>query len=84
LVRALDGTDVDAFLSGAEPVGRNGAAVDAADCPGIFQGGEVAADGFGGDAEELSQEGHTDPAAAGNKLGNLLLALLGEHIPSIA
>jgi hypothetical protein len=58
--------------------------MDTADSACCFEGGEVAADGFGGDAEALSQHGHADPAGAGNKLGNLLLALLGEHIPSVA
>ncbi len=84
LVRPLDGPFVDAFLGGAEAVGGNRTAVDTADSAGGFQGGEIAADGFGGDAEALSQQGHADPAAAGDKLGNLLLALFGEHVPSIA
>ncbi len=84
LVRALDGPFVDAFFGGAEAVGGHGPAVDAAHGAGGFECGEVAADGFGGDAEALRQHGHADPAGAGYKLGDLLLALLGEHVPSIA
>ena len=84
LVRALDGPFDDAFLGGAEAVRGDGAAVDPAHGAGDLQGGEVAADGFGGDAEALGEQGHADPAAAGDKLGDHLLALFGEHLPSIA
>jgi hypothetical protein len=58
--------------------------VDAADGACGLERGEVPADGFGGDAETLGQEGDADPAAAGDKLGNLLLTLFREHVPSVA
>ena len=58
--------------------------MDAAHGAGGFEGGEVAADGFGGDAEALGEVGHAGAAAGGNEPGDLLLALLGEHVPSIA
>ncbi len=80
----LDGPFEDAFLGGAEAVCGDGAAVDAADRAGGFEGGEVAADGFGGDPEALGEVGDAGAAAGCNEPGDLLLTLLGEHIPSIA
>ena len=60
------------------------AAVHPADASGGFQGSEVPADGFGGDAEALGQVGDAGPAAGVDEPHDQLLAFFGEHLPSIA
>ncbi|GAP58900.1 hypothetical protein AHiyo1_20680 [Arthrobacter sp. Hiyo1] len=58
--------------------------MDAAKVAGGFEGSEVTADRLCGDAESVCKVRDADPPTLGDELGDQLLALLGEHIPSIA
>ena len=58
--------------------------MDPSDGAGGLEGGEIAADRFGGDPEALCEVGHAGTAAGCYEPCDLLLTLLGEHIPSIA
>ena len=80
----LVGPYEDAFLVGAEAVRGHRAAVDPAHTAGGFEGGEVPADGLGGDAETLGEVRDAGPAAGSDEPNDQLLAFFGEHWLSLA
>ena len=65
---------------GRQPLDRDRAPVHAAEHAAPFQGGQVAADGFGGDVELLGEFGHVDPARDPGPVGDERQSLLGVHV----
>ena len=79
----LGGEDAVARRQGrleAQPLDRDGAAVDAAEERVPLEGRQVATDRLGRDAELLGERRDLDPAAGPRALDDPALALLGVHV----
>ena len=80
LIEIVDLSVAEGRLFEAVGTARYGSPMDALEGSGLFQGGEVASDGFRGDVEIGGQIGDIDPARFADQLSDASLPFFSEHV----